>query len=369
VSHVALGSIRVMGTCAILGQATGVAAALCKKYKCFPRDIYKFHIKKFQQELLKQDCYIPTIKNEDDNDLALKGKIKVSSIKKLEFPKPEKYEKTDLGLAQSFVISANIKKIILYLENKSKKSVIGKIHLRKSEFIDDFRNEKDIAVIESIIKPGISKVEFPFPELNLEINRPYWIFLEGNKDLYWGYSSIEPIGTCAGKMTNGWTVSEFLKDTTLAITRIRGTFCLELIPEMFPYNGEQVISGITRPEKSPNLWISDKGLPQWIEIYCDKVVEFNVLHLTFDNNLDREVKEIHRLRIPPELVKEYDVFVEKEGQEVKILSVKDNYLRKRVHFFEKMKTRRLKIVILKTNGIEEARIYEIRVYNIKKKNF
>ena len=40
-THVAMGSSRVMNTCGQMGVAVGYAASLCKKYGCLPRDIYR----------------------------------------------------------------------------------------------------------------------------------------------------------------------------------------------------------------------------------------------------------------------------------------------------------------------------------------
>lgn len=80
VSKLAMASTRVMGTCAIGGQAVGTAAALAIKYGCDPKCIGENHIKELQQTLLKDDCYIPGVKNEDINDLALTSKITASSF-------------------------------------------------------------------------------------------------------------------------------------------------------------------------------------------------------------------------------------------------------------------------------------------------
>ena len=44
VTHVALGSTRVMNTCGQTGVATGAAAYLCKKHAALPRGIYKGHL-------------------------------------------------------------------------------------------------------------------------------------------------------------------------------------------------------------------------------------------------------------------------------------------------------------------------------------
>ncbi len=78
VSRMALGSTRVMGTCAIGGQAAGTAAAMCMRYHCMPREILD-HIKELQQTLLEDDCYIPGISNEDPEDLARTAVVTASS--------------------------------------------------------------------------------------------------------------------------------------------------------------------------------------------------------------------------------------------------------------------------------------------------
>lgn len=80
VSKMALGSSRVMGTCAVGGQAAGTAAALAVKYQCKPRDVQK-HIKELQQILIMDDCWIPGCKNEDTNDMARNAKVLVSGFK------------------------------------------------------------------------------------------------------------------------------------------------------------------------------------------------------------------------------------------------------------------------------------------------
>lgn len=69
-THIAFASVRVMGTCAIGGQAVGTAAALAVKYDCSPRAVGERHMQELQQTLLREDCYIPGIMNEDPKDIA-----------------------------------------------------------------------------------------------------------------------------------------------------------------------------------------------------------------------------------------------------------------------------------------------------------
>ncbi len=79
-SKLAMASSRVMGTCAVGGQAVGTAAAMCIKYGCGTRGV-KQHMTELQQTLLKDDCYIPGYKNEDPLDLARTAKVTATSEK------------------------------------------------------------------------------------------------------------------------------------------------------------------------------------------------------------------------------------------------------------------------------------------------
>lgn len=58
-SHVAMSSTRVMGTCCLIGQAVGTAAAIATKKNIAPRKVYTEHIDELQTRLMYDDCYIP----------------------------------------------------------------------------------------------------------------------------------------------------------------------------------------------------------------------------------------------------------------------------------------------------------------------
>ncbi len=79
VTHIALSSTRLQGTCATMGQATGTAAAMCVKKGVTPRQIAKKHIKELQQQLLRDDAFIPNHFADDPKDLARKASAFLSS--------------------------------------------------------------------------------------------------------------------------------------------------------------------------------------------------------------------------------------------------------------------------------------------------
>ncbi len=77
-SKLAMASTRVMGTCAVGGQAMGTAAAMCLKKGKLPMELMD-DIQELQQQLLKDDCFLPNIRNEDPEDMARKATVTASS--------------------------------------------------------------------------------------------------------------------------------------------------------------------------------------------------------------------------------------------------------------------------------------------------
>ena len=59
VTHAALSSTRVMATCATVGQAVGIAAAIAAANGLTPRGVYEQRIQELQNTLMDDDCYLP----------------------------------------------------------------------------------------------------------------------------------------------------------------------------------------------------------------------------------------------------------------------------------------------------------------------
>jgi len=72
-THIALASSRIMATCALMGQATGTAAHLCIKKSVMPRALAKNYINELQEQLMRDDVFIPKRAAKDPNDLARKA--------------------------------------------------------------------------------------------------------------------------------------------------------------------------------------------------------------------------------------------------------------------------------------------------------
>ena len=58
-THMAFSSTRVMGTCSVLGQAAGTAAAIALRHQTSPRGVGRDHLAELQDILLEDDQFIP----------------------------------------------------------------------------------------------------------------------------------------------------------------------------------------------------------------------------------------------------------------------------------------------------------------------
>jgi hypothetical protein len=80
-SHIAFASTRVMATCAVVGQAVGTAAALGAREGLSPGSMAADpnFLVRLQQQLLRDDCFIPGTVHGDGGDLARCARATASS--------------------------------------------------------------------------------------------------------------------------------------------------------------------------------------------------------------------------------------------------------------------------------------------------
>ena len=69
-THIALSSTRVMATCAVMGQAAGTGAAMCVRQRITPRQLAHDRIEQLQEQLLRDDAFIPNRPAQDPKDRA-----------------------------------------------------------------------------------------------------------------------------------------------------------------------------------------------------------------------------------------------------------------------------------------------------------
>ena len=89
VTHMALGSTRLMGTIFDIGQAAGTAAAMAAAEGLSAREIGKSRIGELQMRLLRDDLFIYGIRYDDSANLAPRAKVTATSANGAADTKPE----------------------------------------------------------------------------------------------------------------------------------------------------------------------------------------------------------------------------------------------------------------------------------------
>jgi hypothetical protein len=133
----------------------------------------------------------------------------------------------------------------------------------------------------------------------------------------------------------------------------------------------QVTNGVARRRgENPNMWCSAPGraADEWIQLRWDGERRLEEVRLTFDTNLEpASTLSIFRpsstIPVPvPETMADYRIEARRGGRWETVARAEGNYQRHRVHCFEPVSADALRVVCEATNGADQARLYELRVY-------
>ena len=261
-THVAFSSTRVMATCAAVGQGVGTAAALAARENVPPAEIAGRPelVRRIQQQLLKDDCYLIGIRNQDAADL-VRAAAAITASSALPEAGPE------------------------LVRSGQSRSVHGKS------------------------RPGSA---------------------DGPEDIPSKPPALQPADVICAPPNRG-----------------------------FP--------GLHR-------WMSDPahGFPAWLEIRWAKPVSIGEIILIFDTGLHRlltlsQAEGYTRKMIwgqpQPETVRDYRLELETATGWQEVGRVEGNYQRRWVHRLEApVAASALRVTITATNGLDHARLFEVRAY-------
>ncbi len=366
-THTALGSTRLMATCATMGQAVGTCAWICQTHKILPREVFPQKLDLLKQQLLKDDHYVPAAKNEDRADLARTARATATSTSPLLFPEPTIPRRLDVPLGVLFPVSSDSVESVAFMVEAEQPARIT-VHLRRSRRTCDFNDENDVACGSVEVPVGAKTWVSCKLAAKTSPQSLYWLAWDANPHvLLYGSEKMAPTGSVPlYKPFRKW---HYLKPTlsweNLNAIDQRWHPSIRIEPEQQPYGAENILSGVTRPDEWTHLWISHPALslPQSATLEFDEPVAFNAVYLTFDTNLGLFANlHMPTWRAPDETVREYRLLCERDGGWQEIGWYRDNFLRRRIHRFERMIAEKIRIEILSTWGDPSARLYEIRVY-------
>ncbi|MFP7492315.1 FAD-dependent oxidoreductase [Terribacillus saccharophilus] len=379
-THAALGTVRVMGTTAIMGQGVGTAASMAVKKQLTPVHIADQHMDELKQLLLKDGSFLLHTKNEDPDDLARTAKLTASSTAVCAGAGPSTKGHHDglkfwygqhQGEKDDFLRhrrgqwiatgSQPLDSLSVCLSNNTDTVQEVAAKIVGVEDIWDYRidGEGVIAATTFQVPPGaLQWLEWDVDlkqGQHLPENGYVRLDLLENEHVTWHRASaILPGQVCAFDI--GGRMRRYDHGITMSF---------KVEPAQDCYQVENITNGVTRPYQATNMWKSDPSMPDSPHVYLtwDKEIALNRIDLTFPGNILREIHAYESFYRDPQCAKEYSLEAIVDGKWTEVLRVQDNYQRHRVHrLADTLQTDRLRLVIHQTNGDPAAGIYEIRCY-------
>ncbi|MEU8325385.1 FAD-dependent oxidoreductase [Nonomuraea sp. NPDC048881] len=369
-SHVAFGSTRVMATCAVVGEAAGAGAALAVRRGVTPREIATSHLGELQSMLLRQDASLLGVPWQDPSDLALKATVTASStLTRLAGdgggePEPLPIGEADFGL----LLPADPRIDVVRIGVDAARATTATVELWGTGGGLNHIPVEPLARREVRVEAGRGRLEARFDDVPFDGGEVV-VVVRRNADLavqvgagrppygVLGLLSREPALDTGKPQSNAWSAFELRRRTPR----------FEVEPATAAYRPEQVAGGLARPYDGPNLWVSEGGGEQHVELRWSEARAIGRVELIFNDDVDEDLVNLHHHRTPylvmPELVKDYRIEVARTGGWETAASVTGNRMRRRVHVLDPAtRAGALRVVVTATNGDERAMIVAVRVF-------
>lgn len=299
VSHIAFSSTRVMLTCAVMGQAVGAAAVLCKRFSTLPREIgSKDHISVLQQYLLRDGQFIPYIPSIDNKvNKCLSANIEVSSTyKPTHFSGNGNFMCLKESMALLTPILDTTLPIVEFSYSTTKDTSIN-VFLMKSKKPENYTPKITIESQVLSLKNGknIGSVEF---KSNIESGFIFIVFEKNeNVSLEVSDNILSSVVTVFNTFNNKVAKSMQLDTQNLGIENFdfwipKNEFRLQNIALQFSkplniYHKSFIQNGYHRPFLQSNCWVADiNDNNPYIDIKWDSEQTLKVLLLFFDGEYD-----------------------------------------------------------------------------------
>ncbi|OME87318.1 pyridine nucleotide-disulfide oxidoreductase [Paenibacillus sp. FSL A5-0031] len=373
-THVAFGTTRVMATCAVMGEAAGTGAALSAMKGITPRELSQSHLAELQQTLLRQDASIIGIRNEDAGDLGRSAQAAASStMRDVHIDDASKVYSLLNPVGITFPVTSELNKLSLLVDALANTEMTIEIHStgKKENYIPMGLISKHTVKVTQGTKQWVDfALDYKAEEaINL------FVVIQSNPELqlYTSETPLYGVLCFENKIDSSADFSSFLDTQQTMAWQMKGLhrtpFCFKAFPETTAYEAVSAIDGYTRPFGGPHTWVSnrmDSNKPEWLSLEWDSSVSISNIHITFNDDVNEDLINLHHHRTPfeviPELVKDYRIEAFVDEQWKVLLRETDNRKRKRTHQLEPIRTNKIRVVIEATNGCPYAEVVEIRAY-------
>ncbi|MFC0673185.1 FAD-dependent oxidoreductase [Brachybacterium hainanense] len=368
-SHVAFGSTRVMATCAVLGEAAGIGAALAQELGSSPSALAGEHVAQLRRAMVRADASVLGVENDDPADLALQAQVIASSAKTRlasERSAGTRVLADDLGLV--LPVDPALDGVEILVDAAHPTELHAALHATSKP--QNYLPDAEVQQVRVPVAEGRSWVRLPLA-WEPGSARNAFLTLHANPDLAVHEGEhVEP-GTVTmihrempedEQWTEQW---RHWKETLHG----RG-ICFRAIAPTRAFRPEQVRGGYARPYGGPNMWVSGPAAedPQpWLELVWEAPQQVREVDVIFDDDVNEDLINLHHHRteaeIMPTLVRSARLEGRIGGSWRTLASLEENRRRRwSVDLGEEQELEALRLVALDTHGAPGARVVAVRTY-------
>ena len=326
VSHVALGSTRVIATLSEFAQALGAAAYICLEDGITPREITGEKLVRLKQLLLQNDQMLI----HDSLTPRFSQSCSATSSAVLRLDNPASERKVNAGCLYTFPIREKLEAVELFLRGDEDCRVKYTLFTSKHPFgyspdlpqySGSFRLERSVRLqrirldFTSVIEGG------RYVMLELRPDKPIW---QGTAD--------EELPTIANHLLTGSgdtlydAVTEQVKREIWSKTT--SSACFIPYPEQRVYEAENLLDGCIRPGESTHMWRSGEGDANPAATITFEKRRVSSLDIYFDASFTDDYSN-HSQAQPAvsKIVRDFDVILTNGGESAVIARKRGNYQR------------------------------------------
>ena len=377
-THVAFGSSRVMGTGAYVGQASAVAAVLCRRHGVLPRDLLRPELlAELQLELLRSGQFIPGLVLQDDKDLTRRAEIGVSSKLVLEELRlsEDLWRPLDLSTAQMLPLSpGKCPKVYIYVDVMGTTELATE--LKVSSKPGNFTPDRSLGKKNFSLSPGRHEILLSF-DVEIADNCYGFFCLYKNPLVKVAFSAQRITGILSVFNLVNEAVSNYgLQTPPEGIGMEAFEFwcperrpgglnvAMKISPGLDVFDGGNIRNGVARPTVRPNAWVADPRDPApSIRLKWKVPQRISRVVIRLDTDADHPMESVlmgHPETVMPFCVRNLVVY-DCEGRV--LYREEGNYRTVRtITFPDPVTTQQLTIAVEHPSGDTPAAIFEILCY-------
>ncbi|MBQ8350541.1 MAG: FAD-dependent oxidoreductase [Clostridia bacterium] len=356
-THIALGSLRVMQTLGAMAQAVGTAAYLCKRDGLLPRDIAEPTRTKEMQTILQRDGqYIKDLC--EDVGIAAKATVTASKTTALE----NTHTDCLFPLSRTHVLALPIANdrltsVEIGFKNETDKERTISVRLFAARRQDAYEGERALTKTTITLPP---RADGFFPAVFDACDIPHHlalIYIDACEGVSLYVTREHMVGAPCFVTTGDRISARLFRDEEPKVHQYYAICFRSLTPQTDLYAPENVINGWQRPIALPNMWRAPLASQPTLTLSFDEPQDVEEIQILFNGQTESD----HFSTVVDTLTREFTLTVEHEGGST-ITEVCDNYLALYRHACAYHGVRKISITVKDAYNSPYADIFSVKVF-------